>query len=298
MQDGFSKEERASAWWATDSRRAVSGQLMDVILEKRGDQELEDLGEVEAVRMGLAMQPAIASIFTAETSIGTRPLDIAGTHRKEEWLRSHFDFLCDDGGLLEVKNYNAAIINKYSEPDEPVRMPEADYTQCLHEAVVYGAPHVYFAVLFGGQRFRYWKLEFSADEREKFIELAAYWFSFAQTGRLPPPDNTEQARLYWKESLPIGRTANAQIEHTVRALKNIKAKIDELSEQEELLKFAVQSFMGDAGSLVTVSGDTLATWKSAKASKKFDAKAFQKALPETYEKFVSEQPGSRRFLLK
>jgi hypothetical protein len=42
----------------------------------------------------------------------------------------------------------------------------------------------------------------------------------------------------------------------------------------------------------------LATWKNAKTSEKFDSKLFQTAMPEIYEKFVVNVPGSRRFLIK
>lgn len=296
--DGFSKEERAAAWWATDSRRAVSGHLMDVILEKRGEKERPDLSEIEAVQMGLIMQPIIAQIFTEQTKINTRPLDIAGTHRKHEWLRSHYDFLAEDGGLVEVKNYNAAVINKYSEPDEPVKLPEADYIQCLHEATVYGASHVYFCVLFGGQRFRYWKLEFSDDEKEEFIQVAAQWWAYIHSHTLPPAENTEHLKVIHQQDSGHVITATAQIEHACEALRKIKEQMSVLEDAEEKAKFIIQNFMQDKAELVSVAGDTLATWKTSKAGKKFDAKAMEKELPDTYSRYVRETPGSRRFLLK
>jgi hypothetical protein len=56
--------------------------------------------------------------------------------------------------------------------------------------------------------------------------------------------------------------------------------------------------MGDSSMLSSISGDTLATWKNAKTSERFDSKLFQSAMPEIYEQFVINQPGSRRFLLK
>jgi len=40
------------------------------------------------------------------------------------------------------------------------------------------------------------------------------------------------------------------------------------------------------------------TWKAAKSSKRFSADLFKQAMPDIYEKFVIEQPGSRRFLVK
>jgi len=58
------------------------------------------------------------------------------------------------------------------------------------------------------------------------------------------------------------------------------------------------SEMGDAESLVDVSGTALVTWKNAKASMRFDAKLFETSAPEMYKKFVYEAPGSRRFLVK
>ena len=296
--DGFSKEERANAWWATDSRRAVSGHLYDVLREKRGEIERPDLSDVEAVRMGLIMQPTIAEIFTSVTSITTSPLDDPGTHHSQPWLRAHFDFVTEDGGLLEVKNFNAAVANKYSEMDEPIRIPDADYVQCLHEATVRNVPHVWFAVLFGGQQFRYWKLEFTPAEKEAFIQRAAQWWGYVHSGLLPPPTNKEEAAIAYSRSMEGVVTADAKIERISDELKLIKKNIKELEQAEEQYVFAIQNYMKENGTLINMAGDTLVTWKSAKGSKKLDAKAFKEALPETYAKFEIETSGSRRFLVK
>ena len=296
--DGFSKEDRASAWWATDSRRAVSGNLYEVLREKWGETERPDLSGIEAVRMGLMMQPAIADIFTDVTKISTSPLDDAGTHRTQPWLRAHFDFVTEDGGLLEVKNFNIATINKYSEMDEPIRLPEADYIQCLHEAVVRDVPHVYFAVLFGGQQFRHYKLEFSPAEKEAFIQRAAQWWGYVNSRMLPEPTNSEEAAVRFPKSMEGFVTADATVETVAKELRHVKNQIKQLEEYEEKATFMLQKFMGESGTLMNVAGETLATWKSAKGSKRFDSKAFKEALPDTYAQFEKEFAGSRRFLVK
>jgi predicted phage-related endonuclease len=299
QDDHFKPEVRATGWYATDTRRAVSGQLIDVILEKRGEKERPDLSEVEAVRMGLVMQPTIASIFTETTGIETRPLDIAGTHRTQEWLRSHFDFLAEDGGLVEVKNYNAAVINKYSEQDEePVRIPPADYWQCLHEAVVYDAPHVYFAVLFGGQRFRYWKLHFDQFERDLLVKRTAQWWGLFQSGGMPTPETVDQAKAVYQTDNAGTIIANGHLEEVAAELKLVKQRIKQLEQVEDQYQTKLMAAMGSASELVAVDGSIIATWKAAKASKKFDAKAFESELPDTYSRYIKDVPGSRRFLLK
>jgi len=56
--------------------------------------------------------------------------------------------------------------------------------------------------------------------------------------------------------------------------------------------------MGAKGSLVSVDGKTLVTWRNSKASMKFSSELFKQAMPDVYQKFVVEVNGSRRFLLK
>jgi predicted phage-related endonuclease len=299
MSDGFSPEDRKSAWWATDTRRAVSGHLWDVIAEKQGTKERDDLSEVEAVQMGLKMQPIIGKLFEEQTEITVKDLDIAGTCNGQPWLRAHGDFTTGDGGLLEVKNFHAASINKYGDMDDsnPI-IPEADRLQCLHEACVFNVDHVWFAVLFGGQRFRYWKLTFTKEEKLEFIERAAHWWAASCAGTMPPPENSDQAKQFWPRDNGDVVIATQQVETIALSLKNIKAQLSQLEEAEEKAKFFLQEFMRDKSQIVSPSGDILVTWKQSKGTKKFDAKKLQAEMPEVYDRFCFEQPGSRRFLVK
>lgn len=294
----FDPAVRNAAWWATDTRRAVSGGLVDVILEKQGKAERPDLSDNEAVQMGLTMQPVLGKLFEEQTGIAVREHDAAGTHKTETWLRAHTDFLTADGGLLEVKNFNAAMINKYSEPDQPLRLPAPDIMQCIHEAVVFDKPHIWFAVLFGGQRFRYWKIEVTDQMRSDFIEQAAEWWGHVHSSNMPPPETPDQARAIWPVSNARAVTATASVQNACLSLQMIKQQIKALEQSEEAITTQIQAFMGDADEIIDVSGVTLVTWRSAKASKRFDAKALESAMPDLYNQFKREMPGSRRFLLK
>ena len=298
MNDGFSTEERRAAWWATDSRRAVSGQLFDVIQEKRGEKERADLSEVEEVQMGLRMQPVIGRMFEEATGIKVRDLDIAGTLESQPWLRAHGDFETGDGGLLEVKNYHAATINRYSEPDEPMRLPLADLIQCVHEATVFDKPHVYFAVLFGGQRFRWWKIDVTDEMREDLIKRAAIWWAHIEAGTYPEAETPDQARVVWKQDNEGSITATAQLETMCAQLRNLKDQLKEYEAMEAKLIVQIQNYMGASAILESIDGRVLATWKSAKASSRFSPDLLKKSMPDLYDKFVVPVAGSRRFLVK
>lgn len=299
IQPGFSPDERKSAWWATDSRRAVSGQLVDVLLEKQGKKERPDLSGVEAVQMGLIMQPVIGRIFEDTTGVRVRDLDAVGTHHSEQWLKAHTDFSTDDDALLEVKNFNASVANKYPDgPDDWERLPEADLIQCIHEATVFGVNHIYFAVLFGGQQFRWWHIPVSDEMKKDFIQRAAKWWAMSQTGEMPPAETADQGRAIYTKATDEVIVANASAEQYATALKAIKAKIKDLEQQEDVATAFLQNYMQEKSELLSATGETLVTWKAAKGSKKFDAAAFKAAMPNVYEQFVRETAGSRRFLVK
>ena len=100
---GFSPEDRRNAWWSTDSRRAVSGKAMDVILEKQGKRERVDLSGVEAVGMGLRMESTIAAFAAEELGQVIRPLDDAvATHPLHSWFKSHGDYMGTEIGRAHV----------------------------------------------------------------------------------------------------------------------------------------------------------------------------------------------------
>ena len=296
---GFSPDERKSGWWATDSRRSVSGHLVDVLLEKQGKKDRADLSDVEAVQMGLIMQPVIGRIFEDTVGVKVRDLDTVGTYHKELWLKAHTDFMCDDGALLEVKNFNAAVANKYPEgPDDWQRLPEADLIQCIHEATVFDVNHIYFAVLFGGQQFRWWHIPVTAEMKDEFVQRAAKWWAMAQTGEMPLAETADQGRAIYTKVTDDVIVANSSAEQYAQALKAIKAKIKDLEQQEDVATAYLQNYMQEKSELLSPTGETLVTWKAAKGSKKFDATAFKSSMPQVYDQFVRETAGSRRFLLK
>lgn len=295
----FSPETRRSGWWATDSRRAVSGHLVDVILEKRGEADRPDLSHIEAVQMGLRLQEVIGRIFEETTEIGVKAYDLAGTHKREPWLKAHTDFTTNDGGLLEVKNYNGAYIKSFSGPDEPLQIPEADYIQLVHEATVFDVPHIYLAVLFGGQSFRHYKLEVTQEMKDEFAQRAAKWWALCHPDApMPEPETVDQAKKIYRATVEDAVVSTQPVETAVAALKEIKAHIKDLESKEEQITVMLQNYMKDKTAIITPYHETLVTWKASKESKSFDSKLFAQTMPDVYEKFVVTKPGARRFLVK
>lgn len=293
----FSPETRNSAIWSGDSRKVANGKANDVILTKLGKMPIPDLSNIEAVQMGHVMEPVIGRLASERLQVNLEKIEDALTHPTEPWLKSHFDFVGKQDGetiLVECKNYNAQVRNKF----EPGILPPADLAQCVHEALVYGCSKVYLAVLFGGQELQLFPVDVTEQMKKDLLQKLADVWARVKTQSPYPPESVDQAKLLFPTSTEDLKTASRSVEEACQALSNIKANIKALEAQEEALQTLVQGYMGESGLLATVDGKVLATWKSAKASKKFDSKLFQESMPDIYEQYVREMPGSRRFLLK
>ena len=296
-QADFEPAVRAGAWWSGDSRKAANGRASDVILEKLGKKEPPDLSGIEAVQMGKVMEPTIARLFQEKHRIELKDADYALSHKDEPWLRSHFDYISADGRtLVECKNYNAGVMSKFDEDANLV--PAADLAQLIHEAAVHNVEQIYLAVLFGGQAFRTYHFTITEGMKEDLIKQMAKYWGYVATQTMPEPDSLESCKIIYPNDNAESITATQTVERAIAVLNEYKAKIKHLENESESIELAIRSFMGMNANLITLDGKTLATWKSAKSSMKFDAKLFQLAMPEVYEKFVVETPGSRRFLLK
>jgi len=244
------------------------------------------------------MQPVIGRLTEERLGIRIKDMDVAVQHPTETWMWSHFDFISQDGDtLIEAKNYNAMARNKFGD-NGSTHVPSSDYYQCLHEATVLGVNTVILAVLFGGNEFCTFPLTFDDAEKEQLIKVEAELWGRIKAGNPPEAGSTDDLRKLFPKDSGEQVQATANIEAAIAQLANIKAQIKNLEASEEELASAIQSFMKQSAELVSYDGKVLATWKTAKPSKKFSADLFKSSMPDIYERFVVEMPGSRRFLVK
>ena len=296
-QADFADEVRNSAWWSGDSRKVANGRAVDAILTKQGKMEIPDLSGVEVVQMGHVMQPVIGRLAQDKLQIELQEADYAITHPKHDWFRSHFDFISADGKtLVEAKNYNMGTRSKFDADTNTI--PLADYAQLVHEAACHGVERIYLAVLFGGQEFQTFEFNISEAEKEEFIKKMSVYWGFVKANTLPEAETIEQTKLIYPTSIEEQVVATQQMEQAVAQLKAIKGQIKELEGAEEQIEVAIRNALGDKSAVVSVDGSTLVTWRSTKPSMRFASDLFKQAMPDIYEKFVMEMPGSRRFLVK
>ena len=296
-RNDFEPAIRNSAWWSGDSRQVMNGNAVNTVLIKQGKLPPPDLSDIEAVQMGHIMQPVLGKLAQDKLKMELKDADYALSHSRESWLRSHFDFISADGKtLVEVKNYNAMVRNKFDEDSN--RVPQADYIQCLHEATVHNVDRVVLAVLFGGQEFVTFDFTFTDEQKLDFIKQMSIYWAHVVSGTVPLAKSVDDTKLAFPFSVEGIVIANQAIETRVSDLKQLKAKIKELETIGEDWETEIRNALGDRSELRTFDGNTLVTWKSSKSSMRFSADLFKTSMPDIYQRFVVEQVGSRRFLIK
>jgi predicted phage-related endonuclease len=291
----FDPEIRNTGLWATDAARISRGEAVSVVLERQGKLAPPDLSGIEAVQMGHTMQPVIGHLAAKALGMELEPEDGIAVHPRLSYMKSHTDFR-GDGLLVEAKNLSAFAAKQFDKDQNIV--PFYYRAQCIHEAACWGVDRVVLAVLFGGQNFETFDLRFTEHEIDVHcVEMARIW-AHVVGGTIPEPKSIEDCKLAYSVSNPSVAIATQAVERAVQSLKTIKDDIKRLEGVEADLQAQILAWMGRHEALVTVGDEVLATWKSSKPSKKFDAKLFQASMPDIHAQFIVEQPGSRRFLIK
>ena len=297
-RNDFLPEVRNSALWSGDARRYATGKAGEVYAEKIGVKPLDDLSDIELVQMGHVFQEPIMREYARRNQINFKDADYQLSHPKETYLKSHFDYRSEDGTTLyEVKNLGIQQRKHYG--DNGSDHVDLGYrVQCLHESVVHRIESVVLVVCFGGQEIVGYPLQFSADQMDMHIQEMAKFWGKIQTRNFDPESMADAAKLVYKQDSGKDLVATQTIEQKLNDLKRIKAALKPLEADEKKLTAAIQSYMLENAQLLSVDGSVLATWKTAKPSLNFSEELFKKSMPDLHAKFIVEQVGSRRFLVK
>ena len=144
-------------------------------------------------------------------------------------------------------------------------IPLSYLIQIAKQVAVTDATRGYCAVLFGGNEYMQFMYERDKALEELIIQAdCEFWFN-VQNRIEPDPKNTSDCRLKYKTPAP-DKVAQAtyQIGNALCELMNVKMKIKQLSEEEDMFKMRLMSHMGNAEYLVGLDGEIMATWKANK----------------------------------
>lgn len=150
------------------------------------------------------------------------------------------------------------------------QFPEYYKAQLQVQMMVTGATFAHLAVMFSGQDFFIYSMEYDEDMAQKILDASDEFWPFVERDKMPEADGSDEATEYIKSEFARGDAAAVKepTEEILEALKGLqKAKLDEKDAQTRKTEFEnrIKLFMGDATAIKGVC-----TWKNNKDSVKTD----------------------------
>jgi putative phage-type endonuclease len=200
--------------------------------------------------------------------------------------------------ILEVKTAHAFALNSADWGEQGTdEVPQQYWLQCMWYMGIAQLPSADLAVLFGGQRYRTYRIEFDGEVFAGLLDTAATWWDSHVIQDIPPdPNNEADARARWARHVEKKeRIVSVDIAEAVEALQGIKARIKELEQEEQFLRDQIVPAIEDAEA-ITYMGQRLATLKAPKDRVSTDwEKAYMDMSPaaEHIIPFQTTKPGPR-----
>lgn len=218
--------------------------------EKTGQVEAEDISDVEHVELGSELEDFIAKRFEKKTGLKVRRAPQRYINKVYPYISCQVDRLItgtDD--LLECKNASAWKEKEWAGEEIPIEY----ILQVSWQLMITGRRTGYIAVLIGGNKFIWKKIEADHELFEKMMDAANSFWAMVQD-KTPPVteagDNSFMVELYPTAGEEI-KEASEDVTAAVALLQQTKAQIIDLEKTKDEIEAKIKSVIGEAGGIKT-----------------------------------------------
>jgi len=300
-------EETKRQEWLEKRRKGIGGSdvapimglstwstAYDVWKEKIGLKQAEGR-DTRQQAYGKLMEGTLRDWYTEETGRKVVVPDMI-VSPEHPFMLANLDGITGDQRIVEIKT---ARSGKDWDLDT-VTIPVYYATQVQHYMIVTGFHVADVVVSIAGSMPEIYEIPEDIDMQRVIVDAEREFWQMVQENRAPEPVTFEDALARFGGSAQTGVVlATTEAIEAHRWIKDMKSVIEELSSQMEKKKAIIMNLLADEGDTLTDSmGVTLVTWKLAKGRKAFDTDRFREEHPDLYDQYVSQRPGSRRFLPK
>jgi putative phage-type endonuclease len=291
-------EERRKGLGGSDAA-AVAGLSryrtpIQVYMEKLG--LVDPPEENEAMYWGKKLEDIVAEEFSIRTGLKVRRRNAILLHPDHSFMLANVDrFIVGKNEGLECKTTSAYRVDEWKDDEIPWEYA----IQCHHYMAVTGYSAWWIAVLIGGNRFIYKRIERDEAIIRDLIKIESHFWNYHVLQEIPPdPDgsaaSSELVRRIYPESngleLDLPSAVERWIEQYEQAAEEEKAAAARKEEAANNIKMLLGEY--EVGRFK----DWKITWRSISSSR-LDTKRLKAELPDIYAKYTN-QTSSRRFEIK
>lgn len=262
-----------------------------------------------AMRAGHYLEDAVSLFYRDETGkeiIKSSAGDWLIVNKEKEYLRVSPDRTFWIPGMPKSDRNKGILECKTTQMEvDGDSLPQHWFCQLQYQLGVAELEQGAIAWLTMGREFGYRDMLFDKEFYDYMIEEVDRFWTDNIVGNIEPIAINVDDVLLKNPRHVAGKYVEADEEliQCCTELKEIREELSALDTRKKDIETAIKMALGDAESLVAKGSNaenqtTLATWKAAKDSKKFDEKRFAAEKPDLYAEYQNIVPGSRRFLIK
>lgn len=293
MSNTSSTLEMTHQEWLEDRRKGIGGSDVATILglnkyksvyqlwlEKTGQVEVTS-AQSEAAYWGNTLEEVVAEEFSKRTGKKVRRRNRVFEHPKYPFLRANIDRdVVGENAVLECKTANQYLANEWDDDEIPIQY----ICQVQHYMNVLNLDYVYFAVLIGGQKFVWKKMERDQELIDMITEkLVAFWTENVEKGIEPAIDGLKATSDFltqrYLDTDESETELNAAFDENIANLARLKGDKKIIEENITLLENELKQALGKAEATIGITPNNIVSWKKMQ-SKRLDKKKLIDKYPD------------------
>lgn len=250
--------------------------------KKTGKVECEDKSELEYVEIGIDLEDFVAKRFIKKSGLNVRRDNRTFRHKTHDFLVAHIDRrVTGSDEILECKTCSAWKLKEWDGDEIPVEY----VMQVIYYLGMLGMKSGYIAVLIGGQRFMYKKIEFDEELYNQMIARAVDFWNNYVLKDVPPMALANDKDIV----VELNKNHNDVIIEgdelafdLMRVRDELDKKIKALEDRKVEFENRLKMYIGD--NLGVTSKEYTATWKTQQRTDVDRQKLKDAGLYEEYSK--------------
>ena len=298
MSNTSSTLEMTHQEWLEDRRKGIGGSDVATVLglnkyksvyqlwlEKTGQIEVTS-AQSEAAYWGNTLEEVVAEEFSKRTGKKVRRRNRVFEHSKYPFLRANIDRdIVGENAVLECKTANQYLANEWDEDEIPIQY----ICQVQHYMNVLNLDYVYFAVLIGGQKFIWKKMERDQELIDMITEkLVEFWTENVEKEIEPAIDGLKATSDFltqrYLDTEDNQTELNAIFDEKIANLAHLKGDKKIIEENITLLENELKQALGKSDATIGITPNNIVSWKKTQ-SKRLD----KKKLAEKYPDIVADE---------
>ena len=279
--------------WLEDRRKGIGGSDVATILGlnkyksvyqlwlEKTDQIEVTSAQSEAAYWGNTLEEVVAEEFSKRTGKKVRRRNKVFEHSKYPFLRANIDRdIVGENAVLECKTANQFLANEWDEDEIPIQY----ICQVQHYMNVLNLDYVYFAVLIGGQKFVWKKMERDQELIDMITEkLVAFWTENVEKGIEPAIDGLKATSDFltqrYLDTDESETELNAAFDEKIANLTRLKGDKKIIEENITLLENELKQALGKSDATIGITPNNIVSWKKMQ-SKRLDKKKLIDKYPD------------------